>query len=480
MSLIRLILGRRQFLATSLSSVLMLVFARVARAFGLVSTGMAKTSEKPENVEKRPLKGIVVYYSATGNTAQVAKAIYKGMSSVIPCDVAPINKIDPKKMGKYDLMALGSPNWYFRVPSNVNVFTHDMPRMDGKPCIIFGTHGGMPYGQFWSMSRNVRKKGMTIIGWSDWYGSDFLTPHSCVPDGEWGHPDSIDLAEAEAFGKLMAENSIRIYAGEKNLIPDRIPGPDKGENNLWSPTKNESYKIQFAGGGQNAAPRFDFTKCVYPRCTRCIENCVANAIDFSALTTAGSALNKTSTASPLILKEACQKCGGICERVCDYDAITYAVGDEPRTFHKIDMTKCTYPKCTACLDNCPQSCIDLTRNPPIIHNRCENESLCWGVCPENAIEPTATSTGPGGGARGEGRGARAGEPGGRGGMGGGRGEMDGGPGGPGGSAQMPGGMNYTPRFRNLVQKECSIGTVSSLTTYPRIPINKELWPYQMH
>ena len=461
---------------------MMMVFGRSPKAFDFIlKAQIANASEMPATGEKKELKGIVVYYSATGNTAQVANALWKGMRSVIACDVAPINKVRPADMAKYDVMALGSPNWYFRVPSNVNAFTHDMPRMDGRHCIIFGTHGGMPIGQFWSMSRNIFKKGMTIIGWSDWYGSDFLTPHSCVPDGEWGHPDSIDLAEAEAFGKRMAEYSVKIYAGETDLLPDRTPAPDKGENTLWNPTKNESYQIQFAGGGSNAMPRFDLTKCVYPRCTRCIENCVVNAIDFSLLITAGSAPDRSSVASPLVLKEACQHCGGVCERVCDYDAITYAGDNGERVFHKIDMTKCIYPKCTICADECPQKAIDLTKNPFVIHNRCENESLCWGLCPENAIEATATSTGPGGGgARGEGQGPMAGGEGGMGEMGRGQDSMPGGPVGPGGTARDPGPVGtYTARFRPLITEECTIGRVSDLTLYPRIPLHKELWPYHM-
>jgi NAD-dependent dihydropyrimidine dehydrogenase PreA subunit len=274
----------------------------------------------------------------------------------------------------------------------------------------------------------------------------------------------MDLAEAEAFGKRMAEYSVRIYAGERDLIPEGIPSPDKGENSLWCPTKNESYKIQFAGAVGNASPRFDLAKCVYPRCTRCVENCVVQAIDFSLLTVAGSVLDRKSTRSPLVLKEACQHCGGICERVCHYDAIAYTEDNKERLFHKIDMTKCTYPKCTACLDNCPQNCIDLSKKPPVIHNRCENESLCYGVCPENAISPSATSTGPGGGGE-EGRG---------------QGPAPGGPVGPGGTAENPGPVGtYTARFRSLVQKECAIGKVSELTAYPRVPIIKSLWPYHM-
>jgi NAD-dependent dihydropyrimidine dehydrogenase PreA subunit/flavodoxin len=482
MSLIRSLLGRRQFLAAFIGSTLTLAFGRAARAFDLLfQTGMAKASEKPATGEKKPLKGIVVYYSASGNTAQVANAIYKGMKSVIPCDVAPIKKVKPADMAKYDVIAVGAPNWYMRVPVNFLIFTHDMPRMDGKHCVMFGTHGSGGPGMFWIMSRNILKRGLTIIGWSDWYGSDFMTPHSSVPDGEWGHPDSIDLAEAEAFGRRMALNSKRIYAGEKDLLPDEIPTPEMGGRSLFS--ANGRDKISFAGHVDNGKPKFDLTKCVYPKCNRCIENCPVNAIDFSVVAPTGILNRNTMTASPLVLKEACVQCA-LCEKFCLYDAIAYAVDGGDRAFHKIDMTKCTYPKCTACIDTCPQDALDFTKNPPLIHNYCENESLCYGVCPENAIEPTATSTHLGGsGEMGRGQGPMAGGQGGRGEMGQGQGAMAGGQGGPGGPGQMPGGMGgYTARFRSLLRKEDE-GTavqVQFMTKYPRVPVNETLWPYHMN
>ncbi len=492
MSLIRYVLGRRQFLFAFISSSLTLVFGGFAGAFDLLfKSGAAKATETPPAGGKKPLKGIVVYYSATGNTAQVANAIYKGMKSVITCDVAPINKVKPADMAKYDVMALGAPNWYERVPGNVLIFTHNMPRMDGKHCIIFGTHGGMPFGQFWIMSKNVLKKGMTIIGWSDWYGSDFLTPHSSVGDGEWGHPDSIDLAEAEAFGRQMALNSIRIYAGEKDLLPDRIPSPDVGSGDLWAPHSNGG-KISFAGGAANGIPNFDFTKCVYPRCNRCIENCPVSAIDFSVIAPLNSIRYetvKTKTDSPVVLKEACQQCGGVCEKVCTYGAITYLGTRGVRVFQDIDMTKCIYPKCTVCKDLCPQDAVDVTRTPAIVHNWCENECLCFGVCPENAIGVTPTSVFIDEGvfidarARGQRIGLvpgvpiKLGTPGGQGAMAG----EPGGGGGPGEGVEMAEGMGgYGPRFRSLVQEEgVNRARVIDLTVYPRIPIVKELWPYHM-
>jgi len=488
MSLIRLLLGRRQFLITFLSSALMLAFGRVAKAFDLVfQAHPAKASEKPGTAGKKSIKGIVVFYSSTGNTAQIANALYKGMKSVIPCDVATVKQIKPADMAKYDLMALGSPNWYMREVANTKVFTHDMPRMDGKHCIIFGTHGGSPVGQFWSMSRNVIKKGMTIIGWSDWYGSDFMTPHSSYPDGEWGHPDEIDLAEAEAFGRKMAEYSIRIYAGERDLIPE-IPQPDKGQQSLWSPLATGSGHITFASPPPDSIPVFDLKKCVYPRCTQCVANCPVNAIDFSVLASAGSIISldsvipqdklfimndstgPTPTVSALILKEACQHCGGMCQRVCNYDAIAYE-GEKIKI--EINTKKCTYPKCTICSDECPQNAIDLTKSPPVIHNRCEAEGLCWGICPENAIDAPnmaaiqlkkawyLKSMGMPGGGQGGAPGA----------------------GGPGGGGGMPGGMmmQHPARYRGLVRKEDEEKGIGILyiTKYPRVPINKKLWPYNI-
>jgi ferredoxin len=311
------------------------------------------------------------------------------------------------------------------------------------------------------MSRNILKKGMTIIGWNDWYGSDFMSPHARVPDGEWGHPDEIDLAEAEAFGRHMAKNSIRIYSGEKNLIP-RIPTPGKGENSLWSPRVNDLGNITFASPPPNSIPEFDFTKCVYPRCSQCIENCPVQAIDFSVTMSAGSIVPLSSTiSSPVVLKEACQHCGGLCERVCRYDAISYA-GEKIKLV--VNMTKCTYPKCTECIDNCPQDSIDFSVNPPVIHNHCEAAGLCWGVCPENAIEvPNMAEVQLKKGwwfrNRSFGPQPQAGE-----------------------AEKVPaGGHPSLPKFRPLIRDE-DIGTkgmVMFFTEYPRVPIKKELWPYDV-
>jgi ferredoxin len=235
------------------------------------------------------------------------------------------------------------------------------------------------------------------------------------------------------------------------------------------------------------------------------------------IATAGSIIDKNSKSDPVILKEACQRCGGLCERVCYYGAIAYVGTKGVRVFQSVDKTKCTYPKCTECMDLCPQQSIDITKTPAVVQNWCENESLCWGVCPVDAISFTPTSMhidegagdrlmgqGPGGaggegGRGGMGQASMAGGPGGGAGMGqgpaaGGRGSGAGGPGGGGGMGQMPmdqgigssaggppSGMaeGYSPRYRSLLKQDVTAVGVADLKVYPRVPVNKKLWPYNV-
>jgi ferredoxin/flavodoxin len=362
---------------------------KIAKAFDLVSpSGNPPAPETnyegfvPQSTlvraDAKNLKGIVVYYSATGSTAKVAAAIHRGMQSVMPCDVASTKKLKPAEMAKYDVVAIGAPIWLHREPANVRLFTYRMPRMDGKMAILFCSHGTQPFSIFWGMSRNLLRKGMTIIGWNDWYGDATHVVHNREPYITHGHPDVVDLNEAEAFGREMALRAQRIAAGEKNLIPE-IPTTNETAT-LFTPHRSLG-TIVYGGlpptrpgsPPADAVPKFDLSRCVYPRCSACMDNCPANAIDVEILSSAGMA--KTAT---LVVKEACQHCGGFCQRMCDYDAITY---DGERTNHAIDMSKCIYPKCSLCADQCCMNAIDFSTRPPIVHNRCEGCDVCWCVCP---------------------------------------------------------------------------------------------------
>lgn len=116
----------------------------------------------------------IVYYSQTGNTEKIAKAVQRGIADVAGgCDLIPLADANPKRLYKYDLIGFGSPAFGV-APSNVCKFIDDMHFVGGKHAFIFGTHGTHPENFFPSLYPGIVDSGMTVIGMGDWYGNCYL------------------------------------------------------------------------------------------------------------------------------------------------------------------------------------------------------------------------------------------------------------------------------------------------------------------
>ena len=113
----------------------------------------------------------VVHFSQTGNTEKIAKAIETGVRKISDhCDLLPIKEADPKKLFGYDLIGLGSMVFDFKEPANVTAFINNMRFLGGKHIFCFSTHCTMGFLYFPSVVPKLKKKGLTVIGWNDWYG----------------------------------------------------------------------------------------------------------------------------------------------------------------------------------------------------------------------------------------------------------------------------------------------------------------------
>jgi formate hydrogenlyase subunit 6/NADH:ubiquinone oxidoreductase subunit I/flavodoxin len=413
-------LTRRQLLGAALTAAGAVTIGLVAKVSGLFSGGKAAPAGAgPAAAAGRALRGVVVYYSATGSTAKVAKAIHAGMRELLECDLLSVAEADPKKMAQYDVIGIGGPIWYFRETANLRLFVWKLPQLAGKLCFQFCTHGSEPTGFFASLAQMLDKRGLTIIGWKDWYGSVLQVLHMPKPYLTDGHPDTIDVDDARAFGREMAGRAQRITAGERDLIPVIPTGPDADE--LWinqrtagagpmmgpppssgpaavaagapapsgtvpgtafPPGQRPNGGFDFGGPAPPVKlPVFDMKKCVYPRCNACEEGCPVGAIDFTL-----AARGSLASGSDLVVTKACVGCS-ICERLCAYDACKHESA-HPKTLREFDMQKCIYPKCTLCQDKCPMHSIDLTQDPPVVHNDCEGCDLCYCLCPKDAIRIT--------------------------------------------------------------------------------------------
>jgi flavodoxin len=68
-----------------------------------------------------------IYYSLTGNTRKIARAIHKGMSQVVAqCDIVPLKKTRYDDLQKYDLIGIGSPIGFCEIP-NLTLWLDGLP-----------------------------------------------------------------------------------------------------------------------------------------------------------------------------------------------------------------------------------------------------------------------------------------------------------------------------------------------------------------
>ena len=221
------------------------------------------------------MKVLIIFYSQTGNTALIARAINKGIEPLVEqCDLKPVKEVKPKNLDKYDLIGLGTPVWMGGFTPNVRIFIEKLPFQNGRHIFSFNTHGIMPELYFPSVLRKLKIKGFTPIGWQDWYGNVHfqIAPKPYFTDG---HPDSIDLQEAESFGRKMIDVSRRIQSGYVDQIPQL---PD------FNLTPQLLVLLEFYQSGHNPHGQLFFNKekCLYPRCRICEENCLMGYIDLSA------------------------------------------------------------------------------------------------------------------------------------------------------------------------------------------------------
>lgn len=119
----------------------------------------------------------------------------------------------------------------------------------------------------------MKDREFNVIGWQGFYASVHI---QCFPKPYYtdGHPDAKDISDAEQFGKDMVDRCKRIFDGETNLIPEVPP---------LEPPK--PYSLPHGGGGDERGihgdRRYDPSKCLYPKCHLCMDNCPEHFIDFS-------------------------------------------------------------------------------------------------------------------------------------------------------------------------------------------------------
>ena len=158
------------------------------------------------------MKALVAYYSESGNTEKLAKAIYDGIN-LPQKEIVQIGDADIKN---HDVIFVGFPVQASSVPSEAETFIKRVP--EGKMLAFFVTHGSLRGGQLaisalyhaFSLALKV-----TVLGTFGCRGQvkpgliEALLNNSehkawaVEAQSAIGHPDKADLADGKEFAEWM-------------------------------------------------------------------------------------------------------------------------------------------------------------------------------------------------------------------------------------------------------------------------------------
>ena len=158
------------------------------------------------------MKALVAYFSESGNTEKLAKAIYDGVNASGK-KIVPINEADANAA---DVIFVGFPVHASSVPAKVETFIKDIPQ--GKMVAFFVTHGSLRGGQL-AITALHHALGLalnsTVLGTFGCRGQvkpEIIEALLQKPEHRgWameaqsaaGHPDEADFKDGRKFAGLM-------------------------------------------------------------------------------------------------------------------------------------------------------------------------------------------------------------------------------------------------------------------------------------
>jgi len=242
---------------------------------------------------------LIICFSQTANTRKIADKIQDGIvDGGNTCKIVEMKHANLNDMHHYDLIGIGTPTFFYREPVNVKAFIQRMDNVGGRHCFMFCTHGSIIGNTFYYMQKGLKEKGYVVIDAFDSYADASLQFYPEI----WhtaGHPDEIDLKEAEHFGSDICNVSHRIQNRRSDLIPEFVLVED-----TWWARDSKKRTLESL---RQAFPEFVINPDKCTECRLCQENCPVDAIDILA-------------DPPEIQKEGCIFCL-YCEKACPEGAI---------------------------------------------------------------------------------------------------------------------------------------------------------------
>ena len=219
-----------------------------------------------------------IFFSPTGNTELVTRAIAGGLAKVLTdkdyyaINITPsFNREGALEFGKGDIVVVGLPTYAGRVPNKLEPFVAEAVFGDDAIVIPVVTYGNRAYDDsLYELATLLWDNGMNIAGYAA-----VPCEHAFSSDINSGRPDKDDINVLFEYGMQLGE---AYKQGKlKNILPYDIDRLHKDELKYYIPLKENHEPAKFL----KAMPKTDEKKCT--GCGTCKEVCPMNCFDNSVV-----------------------------------------------------------------------------------------------------------------------------------------------------------------------------------------------------
>ncbi len=247
------------------------------------------------------MKGVIYYYSSTGNTKLACEYIATKLEkeTKVKFDTFNIIRNSPPGHSGYDVVGFASPTDWLGPPFLVEKFVRSLPNAHGTPAFVLITYGRIAGKALRTLGELASAQGFDVFAGYGLHMPENFPPLVAGGKGFEGAPNEKECAGFYAFSEFLVDSVRRLSEGKK---------PEK-----------RKLKI----GLVNA---------ILPKLSR--------------------EKSKKEMGMKYVSEELCKGCGA-CARACPYEAI--AIEKIP----KFDESKCY--GCWTCFNKCPNMAIYTTK-----------------------------------------------------------------------------------------------------------------------
>ncbi len=167
------------------------------------------------------MRGLICYFSATGNTKLVVDHLVRRLGANLDlCDIA---RQPAPDLSGYDIVGLASPVERMAEPPIVREFLRNLPPAPGKPAFLLVTYGAIAGRILENLAGAARARGLRVVESHALHVPDSFPPLAAIGLDSADQPDETNLREFDDFIDRLKAVLADISAGR--IVEECVPRP---------------------------------------------------------------------------------------------------------------------------------------------------------------------------------------------------------------------------------------------------------------